>query len=130
MFEFSMLSSIAKSGRQIPLMQQLNFSQQLKVEGYAPENPLSKFTFLAQLAPIATRASPKDHHPAGIVDLPADRKVLVAEVAGFELGWPEAQDYARRLGVAQQNRRVFEGQLANDWFNYDNVVSRLGFKKT
>jgi hypothetical protein len=124
-----MLSSFLKSGRQVPLMQQFEIARQLKVEGYAPENPLSKFTFLAQLAPIATRANPKDPHPAGIVDLPADRKVLVAEVAGFELGWPEAQDYARRLGVAQQNRRVFESQFANDWFNYDNVVSRLGFKK-
>ena len=125
-----MLASFLKSGRQIPMMTQFQIAQQLKVEGFSPENPLSKFTYLAQLAPIATRASPREPHPAGLVDLPADRKVIVAEVAGFELAWPESQDYARRLSIAQQNRRQFESQFANDWFNYDNVVSRVGFKKT
>jgi hypothetical protein len=129
MLELTILSNFLKSGRQIPLFTQFQIAQQMRLEGFAPENPLSKFTFMTQLAPLAARANPNEPHPAGLIDLPSDRKVLVAEVAGFELGWPDVQDYARRISVAQQNRAQLENQFANDWFNYDNVVNRLGFKK-
>lgn len=70
-------------------------------------------------------ASQADPHPASLVELPAVRRVAVAELAAAQLELPE---WFAQIEIVNGQRQTNMQKLAQDWFGYDAVVSRLDYK--
>jgi hypothetical protein len=88
-------------------------------------------TTAAATRPVATTgpmvsAAFKDH-PVGLIEAPADGKVLVAEVDQVKPVWTKDHQAMWDTGVAFQERNAFETALRSAWFVYDNVVKRLSY---
>jgi hypothetical protein len=75
----------------------------------------------------STQPTPFKEHPIGLIDLPADGKVVVAEVDSLKPSWTkESQAFPDAL-VASRERMENEMILRNQWFNYDNVTQRTNY---
>src|SRR4051812_27659127 len=91
----------------------------------------------ATTKPVATATMPtttgamvaaafKDH-PVGLVEVPADGKVMVAEVDQVKPMWTKDRQAMWDTGVAFQQRVAFEQMLRMAWFDYGHVVDRLKY---
>ena len=66
-------------------------------------------------------------HPVGLVEVPADGKVMVAEVDQVKPMWTKDHQAMWDTGVAFQQRVTFEQMLRRAWFDYGHVVDRLKY---
>ena len=77
---------------------------------------------------LLSDASPdSSEHPVSLVDLPADRKVLVIELASAEPVAPANDLFVFQLLKTAQERHARIYQLAESYFTYDSIKSRLQF---
>ena len=96
------------------------------IPGYSPEG-MGRFQFLTEVFKLLQTVTAENSHPAVSFDLPGERKVLVIEVATFELPWP-ADEHARYMStLAQEVRLSEEVRLAERWFNPDEITKRTGY---
>jgi hypothetical protein len=100
------------------------------------KGPTTKPTTKAVAAAATTRPTPttgpmvtaafKDH-PVGLIEVPAEGKVMVVEVDQVKPIWTKDHQAMWDTGVAFQERNSFEQALRSAWFMYDNVVKRLNY---
>ena len=76
-------------------------------------------------APVVTAF--KDH-PVGVIELPADAKVVVAEIDQLKPAWNKEQVAGWMTSLANQERITVEQQIRIAWFNYDQVVTRTTYQ--
>jgi hypothetical protein len=77
---------------------------------------------------VLAEASPdSNEHPVALVDLPSDRKVLVIELVGAEPVAPADNMYVFQLLKVAQDRHAMAYRLADEYFNYDTITTRLQF---
>jgi hypothetical protein len=99
----------------------------------AATNPATRPTTLAaatQPARPATTQATFAQHPVGLVEIPAEGKVLAVEVNSLKAGqgWTkESQPQVERQILVQQKISE-EAQLKLQWFDYDNLIKRTQFK--
>lgn len=74
---------------------------------------------------LLDQLSESDKHPEGLIELPTVQRALVAELAGAQLAFPE---WLAQLEITATQRQQQMEKLAGDWFSYESVVSRLGYK--
>jgi hypothetical protein len=99
-----------------------------------PVNPITPATTRAATKTAASQPAPipssfKDH-PVGLVELPADGKVLAVEVNSLKAGpgWTKENQASLELRMMLQQQTGEELQLRSQWFNYDNLITRTRFK--
>lgn len=66
-------------------------------------------------------------HPVGLIELPAEGKVLAAEVDQLKPNWYRENESLRDASLASSLRSLDERYLRNGWFNYNNLCARLGY---
>lgn len=96
-----------------------------EIPGYPLGNPAASQTLAGAAADLLKQATPADRNPDALVPLPTVGRVAVIELAAAQL--PESEwrvQYA--LTERQQMEEVKE--LTAEWFNYDRVVARIGYK--
>jgi hypothetical protein len=69
-------------------------------------------------------------HPIGLIELPAEGKVIVAEVDDLKARWTKEDQSFTDAFVTGQERMATELILRSQWFNYDNITQRTGFNPT
>jgi hypothetical protein len=82
------------------------------------------FGLLAQYNPTT------NPNPVKLIELPEDGKLYVAQLTKITPQWDADTFYSRWLDVTAGLRGAFASGLRNDWFNYDAVVQRTGYKPT
>lgn len=82
-------------------------------------------TLMGKTRALVEEATPENPHPVAMVELPSEKKVLVAELADVSLGASDSELFADKLQawLGDTNRQI--EMLSRDWFNYDAVVTRL-----
>jgi hypothetical protein len=87
-------------------------------------SPIEKVAAKPTSAPVM--ADLKDH-PIGLIELPSDAKVVVAELDQLKPLWTKDQQAAYNTQLANIERNSAESALRRRWFNYDQLVKRLDF---
>jgi hypothetical protein len=97
-----------------------------------PNYPLdadARAAFVAQAyEKLLGLATPDRPHPVAVIELPSERKVVVAELAGVKSQMKEAGAFADRLITARQIEFTQERDLAADFLRADAVKSRLNYR--
>lgn len=95
------------------------------IPGYRLPNPGAAQELLAAASDLVSQATPSDKHPDKLVELPAALRAVILELAAVQLDAPQWQ---AQLSVSGSQRLSRLQKLASDWFTYDNVLSRTGYK--
>jgi hypothetical protein len=114
--------------------------QTRSVPGYTIADIGDNFTFLIAVSKLAKDQIPDNLHPSTLIELPGERKVLVAEMADPVLGMTSDQMYLVDQTVAPMARNALEtGQFnegptpasdfLKDWFDLNNVMARVKYVK-
>jgi hypothetical protein len=74
---------------------------------------------------LATRENP---HPIGVVPVPADRAVIVVQLAGLQSALPSDDLWRQQLFQFNRWSQGAANRVAQDYFTYDAVVQRLNYK--
>jgi hypothetical protein len=69
-------------------------------------------------------------HPVGLIELPADGKVLVAEVDQLKPIWTKDREAFFEARTALEARFEAEQALRQAWLQFDAVTTRLGYTPT
>jgi hypothetical protein len=97
-----------------------------------PNYPLdadARVAFVAQAyEKLLGEATPDRPHPVAVIELPSERKVVVAELAGVKSQMKESAAFAERLVTARQMEFAQERELAADFLRADAVKSRLNYR--
>lgn len=97
-----------------------------------PNYPLdadARTAFVAQAyEKLLADATPDRPHPVAVIELPTERKVVVAELAGVKSQLKEAGAFADRLLAARQMEFTQERELTAEWFRLDAVKARLQYR--
>ena len=80
------------------------------------------FGLLAQYNPTTNA------HPVKLIELPEDGKLYVAQLTNITPQWDTGTFYSRWLDVSAGLRQGLANGLRSDWFNYDAVIQRTGYK--
>lgn len=94
------------------------------IPGYSLPDRVSREQLGAAAANLLKEASVQDPHPIDLVELPVARRVIVAELGSATLPTFQWLAQLRASGFAHQER--FR-KLADEWFSYDRVVSRMHY---
>jgi len=76
---------------------------------------------------LLSQASPADPHPIGLVPLPAEHKVIVAQLGEITMPGTEADFFREKMEAAEQFQNRFSEDLAARYFDYPAVCARLDF---
>jgi hypothetical protein len=95
------------------------------IPGYPLANPEAEQAVAKAAADLLAQATPTDKQPDSLVPLPSALRVAVIELAGVQLPEPE---WRIQLDVTRSEQLAAVERIARDWFNYDPVVSRTGYK--
>ncbi len=103
-------------------------STMMPIENYRISTT-SQAEFVKQTFALLPVLTEKDHgRPMTTVEMPADGKVAVAELIAVEAGLnPQSLEVAKLL-MGDQVAQPYAMSVMQDWFDYNNVVQRLGFK--
>jgi hypothetical protein len=94
----------------------------------ATTQPTTKTVAKATTQPTtAAVVTPFKDHPVGLIEVPDEGKVLVAEVDQLKPIWTKDHLAYWNTDVANQQRVQIEQLLRNHWFRYDNAVERTGY---
>ncbi|MDB5329993.1 MAG: hypothetical protein JWP03_1144 [Phycisphaerales bacterium] len=77
---------------------------------------------------LLSDATPANPHPVAVVEMPADKKVVVAELADVTLDIPSDRLALMKIRTIANEQQQGSEMLAQSWFNYDAVVKRLDYK--
>jgi hypothetical protein len=98
--------------------------------GTAPRAPSTRSTTQPTTAVAKAATTPvaafKDH-PIGLIDLPSEGKVIVAEVDQLKPTWTKDREAFFTARTALEARFEIEQALRQAWLQYDAVTSRLGY---
>jgi hypothetical protein len=88
-------------------------------------NPESITVLGAKTAELLSQASAANPNPMAVVPMPADRAVIVAQLADVTME-PRGDSFRQRM---QANRSAIIGSegLSESYFNYDTVAKRLNY---
>lgn len=67
-------------------------------------------------------------HPVGVIELPAEAKVLAAEVDQLKPNWYRENESLRDASLAAGLRALDERYLRTGWLNYSNLKTRLNYQ--
>jgi 6-phosphogluconolactonase (cycloisomerase 2 family) len=81
----------------------------------------------AKAVELLSQATNENPHPVAIVPMPADKRVVVAQLGEVKMRMFEEQLYDLRLQADRSTIRGSE-QLADGFFNYDAVSKRLDYQ--
>jgi len=70
--------------------------------------------------------TPQDKHPVALVELPTAHRVAVIELAGTSL---RTFEWAAQLQATEYKQSERFRKLAQEYYGYDQVVSRLQYKQ-
>jgi hypothetical protein len=107
--------------------QTLQYLFSMNIPGYPIENIGSRFQFLQAVSDLRKKATPATPHPSTIIELPAEHKVLLAELSDLEFGWGPERDEVQRLVMRARLENQFQQQLSMTWFDPDNIHERLHY---
>lgn len=93
-----------------------------------PTSPESRQVIVAEAADLLTQATPDAPHPIGVIELPEEKKVVVAELGAVTSRLPADQAYLTRIGVAHQMEFQQAQDLAALWFTEAAIKSRLNYR--
>jgi hypothetical protein len=96
-----------------------------EVPSYPGLDPLASRELLSAAADLILKATPTEKHPDALVELPSAQRIVVMELAGVQL---PGDQWLAQIITAKKEQQQRVGRLAGDWFNYDTVVSRTGYK--
>jgi hypothetical protein len=99
--------------------------QAQEIPGYPLSNPAAQQVVAKAADDLLTQASPSDKQPDTLVPLPSVARVAVIELAAAQLPQPE---WLMQYSVTQQQQMAELERLTEDWFDYNRVVARLGYK--
>ncbi len=77
---------------------------------------------------LLAKATPEAPHPLSLVELPSERKVLVAELRDVTNRSQGEREFDNRLFLRRQVAFGEAQNLAMEWFNAKAVKSRLGYR--
>jgi hypothetical protein len=80
-----------------------------------PTTPESRQVLIGHAFQLLSEATPQAPHPVAMVELPKERKVVVAELGQVTSTMPPEQLYAMRLGLARETGVPAAQDLAADW---------------
>ena len=110
-----------------PFVEQYEWMRQFeRVNGYDPKDAQANEELVKAVKQLLATASSADRHPEALVELPTARRAVVLELADAHLMLPDLAD-AQEHAVQQERSRQIQ-PILSDWFTYDNVVARLGYK--
>jgi hypothetical protein len=66
-------------------------------------------------------------HPLGLIELPSEGKVVVAEVDQLKPTWSKDREAFFTARTALEARFELEQAMRQAWLQYDAVTSRLGY---
>jgi hypothetical protein len=118
---FKLLAQAPREGQAIRPASQPSTQPTTRAIAAATTKPAPPPT-TASTAPIAFK-----DHPVGLIELPADAKVVVAEVNELKPSWTKDRQAAWDSGVANRERASTEQLMRALWFRYDNVIARVGY---
>jgi hypothetical protein len=109
-------------------------SQEPRAGGTAPRAPSTRSTTQPTTAQAKAPATPttmavaafKDH-PLGLIELPSEGKVVVAEVDQLKPTWSKDREAFFTARTALEARFELEQAMRQAWLQYDAVTSRLGY---
>lgn len=93
-----------------------------------PTEPAGRQEIVEQAYKLLSEATPESRHPRAIIELPQEKKVLVAELRDVTSRLQADRAYATRLGVARQMEFTQAQDLAAEYFTPDAVKARLGYR--
>lgn len=96
-----------------------------EIPGYPLANPAAEQALARATGDLLTQANPADPRPDALVPLPTVTRVAVIELAATQLPEPE---WIVQYSITQQQQMTEVQHLTQDWFNYDRVVARTGYK--
>ena len=67
-------------------------------------------------------------HPVQTIELPEQDRLFVAQLTDVTASWDAESYYRTALEYAGEATSAQNRKLSEDWFNYDAVVQRVGFK--
>jgi hypothetical protein len=77
---------------------------------------------------LLAQATPQNPHPVALIELPSEKRVLVAELGDVSSKLRPEQSFRDRLLVALSLKRQQGQDLAAQWFRPDAVKARLGYR--
>lgn len=77
-----------------------------------------------QLLRLANASTP---HPLTVIQIPHAGKAVVAQLADVTARWSAENYHLAQASASQALSQELRQVLEHDWFNYDNVASRLDF---
>ena len=77
---------------------------------------------------LLAEATPQKPHPVALIELPSERRVLVAELGDVTSQLKPDESFRERLRVARQIAFRQGQDLAAEWFRADAVKNRLGYR--
>jgi len=93
-----------------------------------PTTPESRQELIGRAYQLLSEATPTAPHPVAVIELPEERKVVVAELGTVTSTMPAEQMYFMRMSLAREMEFQQAQDLAADWFNADAIRSRLNYK--
>lgn len=96
-----------------------------EIPAYPLDNPAAAQTLAQAASDLLSQGTPSDKHPDALVPLPSVQRIAVIELAAQQL--PEAE-WLVQLGLTQNQQMTQVERLARDWFDYDQIVARTGYK--
>ena len=87
----------------------------------------SQFTLATKARELLAAATPQNQHPVSMIELPADRKVIVAQLQSVTGSVPRDILYAMEITrtLTEANRQ--EQTLARDYFTPEAIRARIGY---
>ena len=93
-----------------------------------PTTPETRQQLLGLTQTLLTDATPDAPHPVAMVELPEEKRVIVAELRDVSSRIQADQSYATHVYVASQLEMQEAQELAVDWFKPENVKARLNYR--
>jgi hypothetical protein len=93
----------------------------------ASTQPATRPTTATAAAAAATQPVAFKDHPVGLIELPSEGKVLVAEVDQLKPIWTKDRESFFEARTALEARFEAEQALRQAWLQFDAVTTRLGY---
>jgi hypothetical protein len=88
-------------------------------------------SFTKQAFEMTAKFDPKSNpHPIQTIALPEQGRLFVVQLSDVRAEWDSETFYRTAMGAAAECSGELTQVLRPQWFNYDDVVKRVGFKAT
>ena len=123
------LQSAAAAARITPIATQPLSIQDVAIDGLVPPLGDATHDFLTQAFGLLDTFDPvRNPHPVKVIELPAQRRLIVAQLTFVNARWTPNDYYAFRVGAADVLRREQTTAANLSWFRPEAVLQRTGYK--